>query len=161
MEFLLTYGWAILVVMMVGVVLWDLGFFDMSGEVYAMRGFAPIKPQLNAADISYTGNAYEFEAPFLNTLGTNIEITGVTTTFPGGGCINNWVRYEDFNQPMEWGTSVTIPKGEHFGIWAEGCAVGSSREDTIKITVEITYNAHIGGQSTTRTATGEIKGPVN
>ncbi|MFH1722093.1 MAG: hypothetical protein ABH950_05760 [Candidatus Altiarchaeota archaeon] len=161
MEFLLNYGWAIMVVLMVGVVLWDLGFFNISAEVYTMKGFAPIKPQLNTVTVNYLTDFYEFRGTFLNTLGTTIEITMADVNFPGGGCTNVWVEYGDFNQPMNWGSSVLVPKGEHFGIWGEACAPGSPKEENLNVNIAITYDAKIGGDSTTRTATGIIKGPVH
>ena len=46
MEYLMTYGWAILVVMIVGIVMWQLGIFNMGGTTLTSTGFAKIKPQL-------------------------------------------------------------------------------------------------------------------
>ncbi|HEX55264.1 MAG TPA: hypothetical protein ENF49_03960, partial [Candidatus Altiarchaeales archaeon] len=44
MEYLMTYGWAILVVMIVGVVLWQLGIFGGGpGAVNTAHGFSKIK----------------------------------------------------------------------------------------------------------------------
>ena len=44
MEYLMTYGWAILVVMIVGVVLWQLGIFGGGpGAANTARGFGRIK----------------------------------------------------------------------------------------------------------------------
>ncbi|MFC2154360.1 hypothetical protein ACFLRC_02620, partial [Candidatus Altiarchaeota archaeon] len=56
-----------------------------------------------------------------------------------------------------------IPKGDHFLIHGEICSSGSQQEqeENAAVDVKITYNAMIGGTSTTRTASGIIKGPVN
>ncbi len=45
MEYLMTYGWAILVVIIVGVVLWQMGVFTPgAGAVANFSGFGPLKP---------------------------------------------------------------------------------------------------------------------
>lgn len=44
MEYLMTYGWVILVVMVVGVTLWYFGVFRMGGVTKSMIGFDAIKP---------------------------------------------------------------------------------------------------------------------
>ena len=45
MEYLMTYGWAILVVMIVGIVMWQLGIFNMGGTTVTMD-----KPSLRIRD---------------------------------------------------------------------------------------------------------------
>lgn len=45
MEYLMTYGWAILVVIIVGVVLWQMGVFTPGASTAAnSAGFSPLKP---------------------------------------------------------------------------------------------------------------------
>jgi hypothetical protein len=45
MEYLMTYGWAILVVVIVGVVLWQMGIFSPSGGAApGMSGFGNVRP---------------------------------------------------------------------------------------------------------------------
>lgn len=51
MEYLMTYGWAILVVIIVGVVLWQMGIFNPSGGTApGMSGFTTVKPNEWACD---------------------------------------------------------------------------------------------------------------
>ena len=77
MEYLMTYGWAILVVMIVGIVMWELGIFNMGSTSMTSSGFGKIKPQIAAsglnADDSFTG-------VFTNGVGTRITLVQSTAT---------------------------------------------------------------------------------
>lgn len=77
MEYLMTYGWAILVVMIVGVVLWQLGIFGPSSSVNTCRGFSKVKVFDNS--IKYAPNAAinSFSFTMMNGAGqtiTDVEI---------------------------------------------------------------------------------------
>jgi hypothetical protein len=74
MEYLTTYGWAILVVLVVGMVLYQLGVFNQQGTVI-ITGFPQLKPVPEA--ISYNGAAGTFEASFINTRGTALQLTAI------------------------------------------------------------------------------------
>ncbi|MCX6694706.1 MAG: hypothetical protein NTU61_00200 [Candidatus Altiarchaeota archaeon] len=101
MEYLMTYGWAILVVMVVGIAMWRLGIFNLGGSgAPTSTGFATLKPLLSTCEISNknTGAANPswwgcngiggFYCQFLNTAGTAITITNVSIK------VNN--RYCDY-----------------------------------------------------------------
>ena len=46
MEYLMTYGWAILVVIIIGVVLWQMGIFDIKGKTTpGYVGFSVLVPR--------------------------------------------------------------------------------------------------------------------
>ena len=76
MEYLMTYGWAILVVMVVGVALWQMGIFNnLSETVSRCNDFENIKcfdPSVQYKE----GGAYT--ATFTNALGQAINIKSVT-----------------------------------------------------------------------------------
>ena len=56
MEYLMTYGWAILVVMIVGVVLWQLGIFGgAGGGVNTATGFSKMKVMEPSSKYTTTG----------------------------------------------------------------------------------------------------------
>jgi hypothetical protein len=74
MEYLTTYGWAILVVLVVGMVLYQLGVFNQQGTVI-ITGFPQLKPVLQA--ITYNGAAGTFEASFINARGTALQLTAI------------------------------------------------------------------------------------
>jgi hypothetical protein len=79
MEYLMTYGWAILVVIIVGVVLWQMGIFNPSGAAApGMSGFTTVKP-----------NEWSCKAGVLNVAVVNAagqQVSNLTAT--GGSCTN-------------------------------------------------------------------------
>ncbi|MCX6695020.1 MAG: hypothetical protein NTU61_01825 [Candidatus Altiarchaeota archaeon] len=46
MEYLMTYGWAIIVIMVVGIAMWRLGLFNFGGTPMTSSGFSVLKPML-------------------------------------------------------------------------------------------------------------------
>jgi len=91
MEYLMTYGWAILVVMVVGIAMWRLGIFNMGAGPMTASGFAKIKPQIAASGFSRADPGAAFGATatmvFTNGVGTNIRIGGPGTS--GWGFVVN------------------------------------------------------------------------
>ncbi len=152
MEYLMTYGWAILVVMIVGVVMWQLGIFNMGSTSLTFSGFSKIKPQLagtaldstGAANIIFTNGAGATIDPYENTVsiaGLNDEDTCMGTIVPSGG--------DNVN---------SIAVGSNFLVTATGCVSGS-RGSVYQIRVIIPYDVDIGGITTAHTETGIIRGP--
>jgi hypothetical protein len=84
MEYLMTYGWAILIVMVVGVAMYTLGMFNMSGSVPpTATGFGPLKPLLATCEVKektwwpiYDG----FSCQFANSVGTSIKVKDINVT---------------------------------------------------------------------------------
>lgn len=77
MEYLMTYGWVILVVMIVSIVLWQFGVFESNKSGVTAIGFSKFKPQLAATGLSIDG---VFSAVFTNTVGTTVNVKGVKIT---------------------------------------------------------------------------------
>ncbi|HHQ45164.1 MAG TPA: hypothetical protein ENN13_03400 [Candidatus Altiarchaeales archaeon] len=105
MEYLMTYGWAILVVMIVGVAMWRLGVFDLGGGASTtIHGFAKIKPVASATGYTKDG---VLTIGFLNGIGYPVWINGITMAdgkgnsmdCGGGGdiscCQSGLARYAD------------------------------------------------------------------
>ena len=65
MEYLMTYGWAILVVMIVGVVLWQLGVFNSGQGSPVETGFVRLSPMMPTAAYKTT----TFNVTFTNNVG--------------------------------------------------------------------------------------------
>jgi len=84
MEYLMTYGWAILVVMIVGVVLWYLGVFSGGpGDVNTASGFAkikPLEPSIRYYRDTYDlfGSLYTLRFTLVNGVGSTIIIQRIT-----------------------------------------------------------------------------------
>jgi len=74
MEYLMTYGWAVLVVLVVGVILWEVGIFDTSPKGASFTGFAKLKPQLAGTGITQSGY---FRGVFTNGMGGKVVVTAV------------------------------------------------------------------------------------
>ena len=73
LEFLMTYGWAILIVLVIVVVAWQWGFFNPGGVVKkGSSGFWGVKP----LDFSYKVNG-DLELSLKNGVGGGINITEV------------------------------------------------------------------------------------
>jgi len=73
LEFLMTYGWAILIVIVIVVVAWQWGFFNPSGAVKkGSSGFWGVSP----LDFSYMENG-NLELSLKNGVGGGINITEV------------------------------------------------------------------------------------
>jgi len=75
----MTYGWAIMVVLVVLIVAWQWGLFDIAGRVEpGSFGFWGVMPQ----DYVYHSSG-EFEVNLLNAVGANVTLVGVNATSGG------------------------------------------------------------------------------
>lgn len=78
MEYLMTYGWAILVVIIVGVVLWQMGIFSGGSTSATFVGFGPLKP----VEWSCSAQGDSLTLTIMNGAGgqiTNVTMTAVAT----------------------------------------------------------------------------------
>jgi len=153
MEYLMTYGWAILVVMIVGVVLWQLGVFNVGQGTVVVKDWNKMQPL--GPTVTYGGAGGNFTASFNNVAGTSAKITaisinesysGVVCT-PGNTLING----------AAIGTGVTVGPGSAFKMDASGCNV-KTRGDQYLMIITLSYNSVVGGISTAHTEIGSIRG---
>ncbi len=173
MEYLMTYGWAILVVMVVGIAMWQLGIFNMGGTTVTSTGFAKIKPQLAGTGLSSSGT---FTGVFTNGVGTRILIEWVhitdnadndadvcsitsplTTNVQIGGALAG-----SFTGAGS-GDGVTVSAGRNFEvILGPACTLSGSTEvtDVYDIKTIIDYVVDIGGVSSNHRETGNFRGPL-
>lgn len=97
MEYLMTYGWAILVVMIVGMVMWRLDIFNIGGSTPpTAKGFGVIKPLLSSCKIdmeneyaaSFIGEKFKhgFSCQFANAAGTVVRIRDVNMSVNDKPC---------------------------------------------------------------------------
>jgi len=132
MEYLMTYGWAILVVIIVGVVLWQMGIFNPSGGTApGSRGFGSVK----AKDWSCSATTGIVTVQWVNGAGERISVTA-----PTGGC-----------------TSPVAAAGTVFNVSANGvftCAetaacAGSTRGERFESALTLVWQPAAGGISHT------------
>jgi hypothetical protein len=92
MEYLMTYGWAILVVMIVGIAMWRLGVFNMGSSTPTSSGFSTLKPllatcQIKTQPIVSPGTPINgFACQFVNAAGTNVRLRDLHLTVDGQLC---------------------------------------------------------------------------
>ena len=144
MEYLMTYGWAILVVMIVGIVMWQLGIFNLGSTSVTSSGFPKIKPQLTSCKMTTLG---VFTCLFTNGAGTAIVIDGVTV-----------VGTAACAAPTAPTQGQIVSVGDNFQVSASGCPTGV-QGDPYSIDVYLAYNQTVAGTIVTRNDTGKIKGP--
>jgi uncharacterized protein (UPF0333 family) len=154
MEYLMTYGWAILVVMIVGVVLWQLGVFNFGQGTVVPKDWNKMQPLVPT--ITYNGAAQTFTASFNNVGGTSAKLTriNVTETYSNATCGTVYIG----TVRLDSGTgNVTVAPGSAFKMDAATCPL-LNRGDQYLMTITLTYNAVVGGISTSHTEIGTIRG---
>jgi len=146
MEYLMTYGWAILVVMIVGVVLWQLGVFGgAGGGVNRATGFTTIK----CFDRSiFLDAAHDnLSATFTNAAGTPVTIKKITVD----GCSSPKLDGTDagsINKTLAGGDTTRF-----------SCTTsGISKGDTFTVSINIEYTESVAGTTLTHTDTGRLTG---
>ncbi len=141
-EYLMTYGWAILVVMIAGVALWQIGVFGSNPGMMSVTGFAKIKPQLSGIGLDNRGY---FTGVFTNTVGTPIRLNNfmVHNTMKATQC-------EDTNS--QW-----ISGGDNFVVSITGCGEGRVN-DLYELNIILDYDVTVGGKTTSHKEVGTIRG---
>lgn len=164
MEYLMTYGWAILVVMVVGIAMWQLGIFNMGGTTVTSTGFPKIKPQLAATGLE-TGGL--FKGTFTNGVGTKIYINEITVDWPNAGTpctgsvdeacggLPNCIPAGEYTTGIN---GYDVGAGENFLAQIQNCLTGDSGE-VYSVDVAIAYTVQIGSQTVDHTDRGSIRGP--
>ncbi len=107
MEYVMTYGWAIIIVMIVGLALWSLGILNL-GKTYpkGFSGFSGVRPLDWCVDVratsSYSIPDGQSITPFTMTIVNaegipvdliGVEATGQCTTHPTGGLPGEYAFY--------------------------------------------------------------------
>jgi hypothetical protein len=158
MEYLMTYGWAILVVMIVGIVMWQLGIFSMGSTTLTATGFAKLKPQLAATGLSTAG---QFTGVFTNGVGTTIDFANVAdigtldNTMLGTSCI---LELDNANTP------APIGAGGNFIVLSvasdcNGATPTVNPGDVYTAEIVLNYDVTIGTVSTSHSESGSLRGP--
>ncbi|MBD3389005.1 MAG: hypothetical protein GF416_07960 [Candidatus Altiarchaeales archaeon] len=184
MEYLMTYGWAILVVAIVGIVLWQLGFLKSGSTSITSTGFIKIKPQLSATSLTATGI---FTTVFTNTLGADLTVTGVKVYDLNSGsllCCSHDIPGDCMSagvigaasdlggknhMQLNAGESVDVSKGRNvkveMGNLAGGavtaCMIaGGEADDSYNIRVVLLYDLDLGGATGSHTELGTFRGTL-
>jgi hypothetical protein len=151
-EYLMTYGWAILVVLVVGVVMWQMGFLEMSrGATPDKRGFSQVTPLDWFMKPDGT-----FSAVVVNNAGTilNVDSAGAIVIMGGG------------SNPICSTVAASLQTGTPFRPGAArtlnftGCplASGTKMGDYYRVNLTIGYNNPSSGLP--HVSNGVVWGPI-
>ncbi len=136
-----------------GVVLWQLGVFNAGATPVVTTGFEKLQPM--APSVAYEGGAYR--TSFVNAVGTSINVTSVDVTEE-----LSTVRCTDvtlMGEPVEAkSVNVAVKAGETVDV--EATCPYKSEGDTFDVLVKIKYKATIGGITIGQEEDGRIRGPV-
>jgi hypothetical protein len=148
MEYLMTYGWAILVVMIVGIVMWQLGIFGGGSTPMTATGFSKIKPQLAGSGVDRNGVP---KLIFTNGVGTNIVIkSGKLGPIAGAtsSCALTTASFKPYS----------IPAGENTKVSKIACLKAGPAAAVYSLPVSIVYEVSVGGITNVHTESGSIRG---
>jgi hypothetical protein len=152
MEYLTTYGWAILVVVIVGLVLYQAGVFNTQTTTTFSdwKQMQPLAPSVN-----YYGTIGQFEAGFTNTAGVDVLINNVTVleSVAMVWCSQTQISISDVAGNM------TVKPGGLFKITATNCPIKSVNEG-YDMRITIGYTALLSEHFTNHTEIGHIMGSV-
>jgi len=144
MEYLMTYGWAILVVMVVGIVMWQLGIFNLGGVTSTTStGFPRVKVQLALVTVNSSGH---MKGAFTNGAGGPIKFNHIS-------CSGDYLTSPD----------GAISVGDNFEVNGE-CpqmgGTGGGLGDPFEVTIILDYNVTLAGSTITHRDFGTVRGPI-
>ncbi len=147
MEYLMTYGWAILVVMIVGVVLWQLGIFGGGpGAVNTASGFGKIKPM--EPSIKFTAGASgDLSFSIMNGVGQAVRELNYTAT---GDCTQA-------TQTLISGGTLNAGEVDSVSLGAANCNDKTAGQ-SFSTVLTIRYATTVAGNDVTHVETGTIRG---
>ena len=175
MEYVMTYGWAVLVVMIIGVAMWQAGIFNTSPSSVNILGFAKIKPQVAGTGLT-AGPIGEFKGTFTNAFGGKIILTAVRIKNHNTGviicCSHAAAHPTDCVNPTTiniagrdtiatfTGNPPRIASGDSFSLYLKPCTItGAKQGEAYDIQIEMDYNSISGKYLLPHTEVGELRGP--
>ncbi|HDI73120.1 MAG TPA: hypothetical protein ENF58_03195 [Candidatus Altiarchaeales archaeon] len=146
LEFLMTYGWAIVIIIVVLLVAWQMGVFNPAGTLRpTFLGFWGVKP----FDCSYMSNG-NLTLSLQNNVGGDVNVTEINVSVGGKSYSTGTLALPiSMGNITKWGVSQTtsgLPK----------YSAGSS----YNIFVSIDYIDSRLGSGTTFRSSGNIRGTV-
>lgn len=143
MEYLMTYSWAILVVMLVGISLWQLGVFDLgASRTSTFTGFATIRPHMGLSGMRSDGT---LTIVFLNGGGGTINPREVTIDREDGtSCSSGSETITIDDEAID--VAQSIPTGDNFVLRVTGLNAFCQGDvgDPFAVVVAMTYDVTIG-----------------
>ncbi len=136
MEYLMTYGWAILIVIIVAAALWALGVFNpATWQQASATGFSGFQVPTGGWVVNSTG----VHVLLKNSLGATINVTDVDATIGGATTTSTTPSY-----------AVIAPNGQQWFTMSGGATMPSSGTAySVSVSVDYTYvDTGVAGTST-------------
>lgn len=144
-EFLMTYGWVIIVLGLAFVVLWQWGIFNPAGSTkQTYMGFWGVVP----VDFNYKSNGSLVLSLQNNIIDGDVNITGINATGPNGE------QYTDPNLPT---TPKPLPAGTIY-YWNQNITAPGTSGNAYSIIISITYVDNRTGPNITFRSSGTLEG---
>jgi hypothetical protein len=146
----------ILIVLIIGVVMWQLGVFNAgNSDGVVAKDWAKLKPV--SPSIIYEAPEQEFQTAFQNVAGTSIQITSASVQETTSGVTCSPVL---INDAQITGNGVKVAPGSVFEVSATCSDAGKNNGDQYSMEINLEYNAVIGGITTKHNEAGSIRGTV-
>jgi len=171
MEYLMTYGWAIMIVLIAGIVLWQLGIFNIGGTAKIFKGFGAVKPLSWGIPAPTTGDGV---ITLVNGEGVKIipvnctldSLTGETSVTvcqqkKKKTCKEKHQQIYVTFLGCEVVNTGYIPAGGEFKLIFHNCTANCSDEtagDPYEVLLSINYNKSIGIITEPHLTEGTLKG---
>jgi hypothetical protein len=141
MEYLATYGWAVLIVVVIGAVIWQSGILSLGKNVAPGKsGFSQIRPVDWVAKI--TGPTVNVDITVINDASTKLRLTGASS-------------------PECTGTpayAVDLLPGQTYLVTITGCSFAGNVGDYFRMEATLTYQNPSSGIS--HSSVGQIWGAL-
>jgi hypothetical protein len=185
MEYIMLYGFGLIAIFVLAVVMYELGIFNNEMSSVASNGFVSIKPLLTTCklgnDASFGPGNTGFQCTFINNLGTEAEITDVRLNIYGKTC--EFMRAANDDGSVYIGRTCSddscstetvdnscgggdcyVPLGKESAFvvrtWSSG-GIGPCNsikaKEAYDVFVDISYNTVVGGTKTGRKTNGKIR----
>jgi len=144
MEYLMNYGWVIVIVVIIGASLWYLGIFDLEQSATSYEGFARIRPLVESVIFTTDG---DFATKFVNGAGNMITVNNISVVNHDGTVCHCIIE----------GSNI-IRAGNAFEMGGTACSSDHNVGDPFLIYLTINYTMNIPSMDVERIENGTIRG---
>ncbi|MFH0859572.1 MAG: hypothetical protein V1921_00055 [Candidatus Altiarchaeota archaeon] len=144
LEYMMTYGWALLIILVIGVLMWQMGVFDTTKSIVPGKsGFSEVRP----FDWKATASPKQIEVYILNDAGTRVQLNEIYSTQCNGGI------------PVSLGGVEQKPADVYDHATVTGCS-GFNDEAGEYYKIDLTINYTKVASGLVHLSTGDVWGPL-
>lgn len=179
MEYLMSYGWVVFLIVVVGATMWRLGVYDKPHSTPTSSGFGMIKPLLATCwmgkGLPFPSQPHGFVCTFYNPTGSSIDLQDIKVLVDGKPCEYqfiadmNWNQYygkecvsEDCASSVVYINRVPLPvqKDGTFLVSTYSYTLGSCKNmingEAYDVDIDVTYDAKTFGTTVTKHSAGTV-----